>query len=182
MDKRCLGCIAALLLLLPLAAGGQSALAITSTPARVDGVFTDKEYSLVTEEAGMKLGLTWTADVLYIGLSAPTTGWAAVGVGSMRMDAAIIYMGYAVGQESQMKVQKGAGHRHADVDAGVPRQYAVKEAGGRTVLELALDASSAVAKNQAVLQLIIAMGGADSFSSMHRARSGVSIELAKAGQ
>jgi hypothetical protein len=145
----------------------------------VDGVFTDKEYSLVTEDAGMKLGLTWTADVLYIGLSAPTTGWAAAGIGSTRMDGAVIYIGYAVGQQSQMKVQKGAGHRHADLDAAAPRQYAVKEAGGRTVLELALDASTAIAKDQAALQLVIAMGGADSFTSMHRARVGVSIELAR---
>ena len=177
MKKRCLGCIA--ILLLPLAAGAQSALGISSTPARVDGVFTDKEYGLVTEDAGMKLGLTWTADVLYIGLSAPTTGWVAAGIGSTRMDGAVIYIGYAVGQESQMKIQKGAGHGHADLDAGAPRQYAVKEAGGRTVLELALDASTAIAKNQAALQLIIAMGGADSFSSVHRARAGVSVELAR---
>jgi hypothetical protein len=177
MEKRCLGSIAVLLLLLPLAAGAQSALGVTSTPARVDGVFTDKEYSLVTENAGMKLGLTWTADVLYIGLSAPTTGWVAAGIGSTRMDGAVIYIGYAVGQQSQLKVQKGAGHRHADLDAGAPREYAVKEVGGRTVLELALDASSAIAKNQATLQLVIAMGVADSFTSMHRARAGVSIEL-----
>ena len=179
MKKCCLGCIAVLLLLLPLAAGAQSSLGITSTPARVDGVFTDKEYSLVTEDAGMKLGLTWTADVLYIGLSAPTTGWTAAGIGSTRMDGAVIYIGYAVGQESQIKIQKGAGHRHADLDAGAPRQYAVKEAGGRTVLELALDASTAITKDQAALRLIIAMGGADSFSSVHRARAGVSIELAR---
>jgi hypothetical protein len=179
MDKRCLGCIAVLLLLFPLTAGAQSALGLTSTPARVDGVFTDKEYSLVTEDAGMKLGLTWTADVLYIGLSAPTTGWVAAGIGSMRMDGAVIYIGYAVGQESQLKVQEGAGHRHADLNADAPRGYAVKEAGGRTVLELALDASSAISKNQAVLQLVFAMGAADSFSSMHRARSSVSVGLAR---
>ncbi len=179
MKKRCLGCLTVLAFLVPLAAGAQSAMGISSTPARVDGVFTDKEYSVVTEDAGMKLGLTWTADVLFVGLSAPTNGWAAAGIGSTRMDGAVIYMGYAVGQESQMKVQKGAGHRHADLDARAPRQYAVKEAVGRTVLELALDASSAIAKDQAVLQLIIAMGGADSFTSMHRARAGVSIELTR---
>jgi hypothetical protein len=179
MKKRSLGCIAVLALLFPLAAGAQSALGITSSPARVDGVFTNKEYSLITEDAGMKLGLTRTADVLYVGLSAPTTGWVAVGIGSTRMDGAVIYIGYAVGQQSQLKVQKGTGHRHSDLDADAPREFAVKEAGGRTVLELALDATSAIAKDQSALQLIIAMGAADSFSSMHRARSGVSIELSK---
>jgi hypothetical protein len=47
------------------------------------------------------------------------------------------------------------------------------------VLELAFDASSAISKNQAVLQLVFAMGAADSFSSMHRARSSVSVGLAR---
>lgn len=179
MKNRCLACMAVLLLALPLAAAAQGALGVTTTSATVDGVFADKEYVLVTEAGGMKLGLTWTVDTLYVGLSAPTTGWAAAGIGSPKMDGALMYIGYATGDASQLKVQKGAGHRHEDLEAATPRKYAVKETGGRTVLELALDASKTVTKAQAALDLVLAMGGTDSFVSMHRARAGVSVPLAR---
>jgi hypothetical protein len=177
MKNRCLACVALLLLALPLAAGAQSALGVTTAAATVDGVFSDKEYTVAGEVNGMKLGLTRTADTLYVGLSAPTTGWVAAGVGAKYMDGAVIYIGYATADGSQLKVQKGAGHRHADLDADAPRKYAVKEAGGTTVLELALDVSAVIAKGQASLELIVASGGSDSFVSFHRARAGVTVAL-----
>lgn len=177
MKNRCLACTALLLLALPFAVTAQSALGITTAAASVDGVFSDKEYTVVGEVNGMKLGLARTADTLYVGMSAPTTGWVAAGVGQTWMDGSVIYIGYATADGSQLKVQKGAGHRHADLDADAPLKYAVKEADGRTVLELALDAATLISKGQASLDMIIAFGGSDSFVSYHRARAGVTVAL-----
>jgi len=180
MRSRLVSLLGILLMTVALAAGAQGpTLAVTAATAKIDGVFEDREYSLVTEAAGIKLGLTRTPDTLFIGLSAPTTGWVSVGLGSRTMDGAIMYIGYISGATTELKVQKGSGHRHADVDAGSPLRYAMKEAGGQTVLELALQASEVIAKGQNALELSVAMGSADSFVSMHRARASLTVALAQ---
>jgi hypothetical protein len=172
-------CLILLAVTFAVGAQGTPLLGITSAPVKVDGVFGDKEYSLVSEAAGMRLGLTRTADTLFVGLSAPTTGWVAAGLGSAKMDGAIMYVGFVTGDTTELKVQKGTGHRHADADASTPPQYAMKETGGQTVLEFAVKASSVIVKGQKTLDLVVAMGGADSFTSMHKARGGLSVELAE---
>ncbi len=181
MEDRVSLCIVALLLAAALSAEAQAGLTLGQTAAAVktDGVFADREYDLATEAAGMKLGLTWTADTLFVALSAPTTGWVALGLGSDRMDSALMYIGYVTGDEAAIKVQKGAGHRHADTDAGAPIGYGMKEANGQTVLELALKASALIAKGQKTLDVILAMGSTDSFASLHKARTSLSIELSQ---
>jgi hypothetical protein len=180
MKERLVPCLCAMLLAVTFTARAQSAptLGLTAAPVKVDGVFSDKEYSLVSEAAGMKLGLTWTADAVFVGLSAPTTGWVAVGLNSAKMDGAVMYVGYVTGNNTELKVQKGAGHRHADTDAAAPQEYAMKELDGRTVLEVALKTPGVIVKGQKTLDLLVAMGGADSFASMHKARASVSVGLA----
>jgi hypothetical protein len=179
MTKRTLLFACLLLPAVALTSGAQEArtLATTATPAKVDGVFADKEYSLVSESAGMKLGLTWTADGLFVGLSAPTAGWVAVGLGAAKMDGAIMYIGYVSGDETRLKVQKGAGHRHADLETNAPARYVMRETGGQTVLELALAPTGLIARGQKSLDVLVAMGGADSFVSFHKARAGFSVGL-----
>jgi hypothetical protein len=164
----------------PFAAVSQDVptLGLSTTPAKVDGVFGDKEYVLVTQAAGIKVGLTWTAETLYLAVSAPTTGWVAAGVGSAKMDGAVMYLGHAAGSSGEMKVQKGMGHRHADTESGAPLQYAVKEVSGSTVLELALP-SKLIAADQKTLELIFAMGTSDSFASFHKSRAAVTVDLAR---
>jgi len=181
MKQRLFPWLCVILLAVTFGAGAQgtSTLAVTAAPVKVDGLFGDKEYNLVSEAAGIKIGLTRTADTLFVGLSASTRGWVAAGLGSATMDAAIMYIGYVTGDAAELKVQEGTGHRHADTDAGSPSQYAMKEAGGRTVLELALKASGVIAKGQKILDVIVAMGGADSFTSMHKARASIGVELAQ---
>ena len=127
----------------------------------------------------MKLGLTRTGDTLYVALSAPTTGWVAIGIGSAKMDGAVMYIGYVTGNATELKVQKGAGHRHADAEADAPRQYAMTEKDGQTVLEIAVTSSAVIARGQKTLDLLVAMGATDSFVSMHKARASVTIGLAE---
>jgi len=181
MNGRTLLCTCGLLLGVALTAGAQSMpmLGISTQPAKVDGVIADGEYSLLTEAEGMKLGLAWTADALFVGLSAPTTGWVAVGLGGARMDGALIYIGYVTGNETRLKIQRGTAHRHADYETNAPAQYSMKEADGRTVLELALKPTGLITRGQKSLDIIVAMGGADSFVSFHKARASISVGLAR---
>jgi hypothetical protein len=172
--------VCVILLAVTFAAAAQAPkLSVVAAPVKVDGVFGEREYSLVSEAAGMKLGLTWTADTLFVGLSAPTAGWVAAGLGSTKMDGAVMYIGYVTGAATELKVQKGAGHRHADADVDAPTQYAMKETGNQTVLEFAVKSSAVIAKGQKTLDVVIAMGGADSFTSMHKARASLVVELAE---
>jgi hypothetical protein len=181
MTRRFAPFVAALLLAVPFAAGAQgtATLGITASSVKVDGLFGDKEYSLVREAAGMKLGITWTADILYLGFSAPTKGWVAVGLGSTKMDGALLYMGYITGHATELKVQRGSAHRHVDADEGPPALYAMKETGVRSVMEIALKAAGAISAGQRTLEIIIAMGAADSFVSLHKARASFTVELSR---
>ena len=180
MGKRTGFLVCGLLLAAAVASGAQgtATLGTTTTPAKVDGVFSDNEYSVTTEAAGIKVGLTLAGDTLYVGLSAPTTGWVAVGFGAAKMDGAVMYIGYVTGNETQLKVQKGAGHRHADLDAGAPRQYVIREKGGQTVLEIALEQTGLITRGQKSLDVLVAMGSTDSFVSYHKARAAITVALA----
>jgi hypothetical protein len=70
------------------------------------------------------------------------------GLGSAKMDGAIMHIGYGAGDETELKVQKGAGHRHANTETNAPALYAMKQAGGQTVLEHKARVSISVALAQ----------------------------------
>ncbi len=181
MNARTTFCAAVLFVVSAAVAVGQNSgtLRLTSALPKVDGVIGAKEYTLAVDAAGMQLGLSLSADTLFVALSAPTTGWVAVGLGSTRMDGAVMYIGFVGPDKDQLKVQQGTGHRHADMDTNSPQQYSLSESNGRTSMELALPASSFIAKGQKTLDLVVAMGGADSFVSMHKAKAGLTIGIAQ---
>jgi hypothetical protein len=144
----------------------------------VDGISAASEYPVGAEIKGMKLWLARTADTVYAAFSAPTTGWVAMGFGSPRMDGALMFLGFVSADgKSQLKIQKGAGHSHGDVESDALVQFAMKEEGSVTTLELALKASSVIGNGATDLPVIFAMGGADSFASLHRARGSQQVKL-----
>jgi hypothetical protein len=168
-------------LLTGFAAIGQTqtiSLPVSKQTPTIDGVSASSEYSTVAELDKMTLGLSRTADTLYVAVSGTTTGWVAVGFGSSKMDGSLIFIGF-VGSDGKatMKIQKGAGHSHGDVQSDALIQFAAKEDKGVTTLELALKASSVIAKGATDLPMIYAMGGADSFSSMMSFRGSVPVKL-----
>ena len=57
-----------------------------------------------------------------VAVSGQTSGWVAVGLGSPKMNDAVMYIGAADSGKGQLKVQKGAGHRHADAEDPGPEQ------------------------------------------------------------
>jgi hypothetical protein len=153
-------------------------LPVSKEAPSVDGVTAASEYPVGTEVGQMKLWLSRTADTLYAACSAQTTGWVAVGFGSPRMDGAVMFIGFVgTNGKSQLKIQKGAGHSHADVESDALVTFAMKEAAGVTTLELELKASSVIAKGATEMSVIFAMGAADSFLSPHRARGSQPVRL-----
>ncbi len=180
MRERAFVFTAVLLALLARAAFGQDkpvTLLRTSGKAQIDAVIAAGEYSLAIDLAKAKVSLLWTEDTLAIAVTAETKGWVAVGLGSRRMDQAVIFIGYVTGDQAQMKIQKGAGHSHGDLDLQAMSAYAVAEKGKKTTLELALKAPFFIAPDQTELDLIVAFGGSDSFSGYHRYRTPLNVAL-----
>jgi hypothetical protein len=153
-------------------------LPVTEAWVDVDGVTGATEYPVTAEVGKMKLRLSRDADTVFAALSGETTGWVAMGFGSSKMDGALMFIGFVSADgKAQLKIQKGAGHSHGDVESDALVQFAMKETGGVTTLELALKASRLIGKGATELPVIFAMGGADSFAALHRARASQQVKL-----
>jgi hypothetical protein len=153
-------------------------LPVSKEKPTIDGVVGATEYPVGTEVGKMKLWLSRTTDTLYAAFSAETTGWVAVGFGSPRMDGALMFIGFVSSDgKAQLKIQKGSGHTHGDLESDALVQFAMKEENGVTILELALKASSVIGKGATDLPVIFAMGGADNFFAPHQARGSQQVRL-----
>ena len=122
--------------------------------------------------------MTRTADALYVAVSANTTGWVAIGLGSTRMAGATIFIGYVSQGALQLKVHRGVAHTHTDMTSDVILLSAAKEEGGRTTIEMKLKPSAFTPANAKDIPAIVAFGGADSFVAMHVYRSPLTVSLA----
>jgi hypothetical protein len=176
-------CSLVLVLVGGLSFGQDKTLAVTTNATVVDGVVNPDEYSFSQDFGKLALYVNRTADALYIGAVGVTTGWVAVGLGSLRMDGSTIFMGF-VGADGkvQFKTQAGKGHQHMDADTTVADtiiSYAMKEAGGKTTLEIALKPTAYITQGQASLDLIWAEGAEDSFTPRHMSRGALSLTLAQ---
>ncbi len=154
-------------------------LSLTTTKPKVDGLISAKEYSLTADAPDMELNLSWTTDTLFAAVTGQTTGWVGIGFGTGQMDGSIIYMGYVSGGKTLVKVQEGSGHTHSDLSSNAPVSYAMKEANGKTTLEVALKASQFIAAGQTELDLVLAMGSSDSFAELHMSRYGAAVALTR---
>jgi hypothetical protein len=170
-----------------LAAAGfaqETTLAVGTAKPVADGVVKSGEYAFQKDFGKMQLYLSRTSDTLFIAAVGDTKGWIAVGLNSARMDGSTIFMGF-VGEDgkAQFKVQTGSGHRHSDPnDQAVLNSitsYAIKEAGGKTTLELALKAASFLKSGQEALDTIYAIGAQKSFSPYHIFRGSLKVSLAR---
>jgi hypothetical protein len=161
-------------------AQGQS-LAVTAGKPAVDGVVAADEYSYVKDYGRMKLYLSRTADTLYVAVVGNTTGWVSVGLGSLVMNDADIFIGYIADGKTQFKPQIGVGHGHRDPSdttlANTIVAYVMKQDAGKTVLEMQLKAAPYIVKDQSVLDLILAQSSSASFFAMHNFMSRDSIPL-----
>jgi hypothetical protein len=150
----------------------EKTLAVGGAEPVVDGIVTAGEYALQNDYGSMQISLSRSADTLYVGAVGRTQGWVAVGLNSLKMDGATIFMG-AVGEDGGVRfsAQTGSAHRHSEAkDESVSDSlvsYGVTEADGRTTLEIALKAGSYITDGQSSLDMIYAIGPADTFYASH---------------
>ena len=173
-----------LIVLTGAAAFGQArSLAITTNKTVVDGVVNPAEYSYSQDFGQLSLYVNRTADTLYVGVVGVTTGWVAIGLGSLKMDGSTIFMGFVTADgKVQFKTQAGSGHSHQDAEQAVANTVvssAMKETGGKTTLEIALKPAAYIKAGQSALQVIYAQGTEDSFTPRHMFRGAVSITVAQ---
>jgi hypothetical protein len=157
-------------------------LAVTTSKPVVDGVVNTNEYSFSQDFGQMTVYVNRTADTLSIAVVGATKGWVALGLGSLRMDGATIFMGFvdSAGKVS-FKPQAGQGHTHQDVGQDVQSTIissAMKEAGGKTTLEIALKPASYIKTGQKEIDIIYAQGNEDSFVPRHMYRGSLAVKLA----
>ena len=154
-----------------------AALAVTANKTSVDGVVHPEEYSFTKAFGPVTISANRTAGTLYLALTGTTSGWVALGLGSLKMNGATIFMGF-VGDDGKVQFtsQAGRGHSHNNVTAAVV-SYAVKTAGDTTTMEIALNANEYVKSGQTALQLIFAIGADKSFASYHSYRNSLSLTL-----
>ena len=97
------------------------------------------------------------------------------------MNGSTIFMGFVdANGKVQFKPQEGTGHRHVNAASSVEDSivsYQVKEAGGKTTLEIALKAADYIKSGQPTLDLIFAVGDDKSFTPYHSSRGSVSLKL-----
>jgi len=159
----------------------QGKLGTSTGKPSVDGVIQAGEYSYSQDfDQQMTLYASRTASTLYLAVVGNTGGWVAVGLGSPRMDGADIFMGYVKDGKVTFKPQLGKGHRHSDAPSDVADtlvSYAMKQAGGKTTLEVALKAGAYIKGGQSSLDDIFAMGDQASFTQYHSYRNATTLAL-----
>ncbi len=160
----------------------QARLAVSAKKPVVDGVVSPNEYTYSQDfDQQVSLSMSRTADTLYVAVVGATRGWVAFGLGSERMDGADIFIGY-IGADGKVsfRPQLGKGHRHGEAPAdiaGSVESSAMKEAGGKTTLEVALKAGTYIKSGQSALDVIFAIGDQKSFTPYHSYRGATSIAL-----
>jgi hypothetical protein len=174
--------LAVLLTGLSTMASAQEKLAMSSTKLVVDGVVTAGKYTY-THDFDHKLTLyaSRTADTLYFGVVAGTQGWVAIGLGSKKMDGSTIFMGFVdTDGKPSFKTELGKGKRHTDAPADVSAvvtSFSIKQAGGKTTLEVAVKADAFIKTGQSSLDVIYAMADERSFTKYHNYRGVTSLSL-----
>ena len=168
--------IATIALLLAGGVFAQATLTKSSSLPSVDGVIGASEYQYSGTANGIKINATLGSDdTLYLAVEAPSSGWAAVGIGGLVMNGSRLFLGATQDGKPAFLEQTGVGHSHTDATKNVTKKWAVKTSGEDTVLELSLPASAAITKGQ--LKAIFAYSKTASFTVRHSARGSLSFTI-----
>jgi len=157
---------AAMAIALVAAASAEGALSKSSSLPKADGVVSASEYQYTESAKGMKLGVTLGSDdMLYLAVEAPTSGWAAVGVGGLVMNGSRLMFGATQDGKPAFQEKLGKGHFYTDAKDQVVKSWSVKTSGNDTILELSLPASAALWKGK--INVTYAYSKAAKFESKH---------------
>lgn len=141
---------------------------ITSVQTPIaDGKVGLNEYALTSTHSNMILSYSFSSDrkTVYFALQAPTVGWVALGLGSLKMNGAFMVLGNVVDGKQTISEETGKGHSHKPNAEKILISSAVVENDVTTVLEFSLPADEYIKAN--ALKMILAYGKGDSFSSIH---------------
>ncbi len=154
-------------------------LAPSASVPSADGSLGASEYSHSGMYGDMTFAASLSADgkTLYVGLSAPSTGWVAVGLGSLKMNGAFMVLGYDDNGKTVISEEIGKGHGHKPNAVKVLSAGAVRESGGNTVLEFALPSAGYL--NEATLKILVAYGRRDNLTSIHAKYRAFELPLVK---
>jgi hypothetical protein len=175
MSKRAF--LVVLVLVVGAAIGFAQQLPISPSSVKLDGVIADKEHILTLPLGKMTVYLTRTADTVSMAISAPTTGWVALGFGSEKMDGARLFLGTVVDGNAALSQQRGSSHSHKPLADTLEVSFAMSEAKGSTTLEMAFRASDVIAAGQGELTILAAYGATDTITAYHKARDRVTVTL-----
>jgi hypothetical protein len=103
---------------------------------------------------------------LYVAVSASTTGWVGIGLGSVVMDGAHIFMGYVSGGKPVFSEQVGEGHSHHPTPISWADQGAVAAGDGVTTLEIHIPAARLLDAPKK-MGFIVAFSGSADLTTYH---------------
>lgn len=144
-----------------------------------DGIIASGEYRVLKTGSGISVGVTLSEDgsTLYLAVEAQTSGWVALGLGSLRMDGAYMVFGFDQGGKVTVSEQTGKGHGHRPNGERRILICSVREEGGVTTLEFSVPSEGLV--RGGILPVLGAYGSKDDLTSMHRRYFRVEIPVAK---
>ena len=136
---------------------------------KVDGTVAPGEYSRSLSLVDSAVTVSWQADQsggLFVAVAAPTTGWVGIGLGSVVMEGARIFMGYVKDGMPVFSEQIGVGHSHSPSPDRSADSFAVSERGGTTTIELHLPADK-VPRDGKKVDFIVAYAGSKDLTTFH---------------
>jgi len=148
----------------------------TSGTVVLDGTISESEYETVEVKNEFTIAARLSDDktTLYAAVKGPTTGWIALGLGTLKMNGSFMTLGYVADGKFSVSFERGKGYTHAPTPAP-GAEAVVSEIDGVTTLELSLPALSYV-KN-GMLQVIAASGTKDDFKTKHTRRAALELKL-----
>jgi len=135
----------------------------------VDGRVMPGEYSRSVSLLDGAVTVFWQADAsggLYVAVSAATTGWVGLGLGSVVMDGAHIFMGFVRNGTPVFSEQIGVGHSHSQSPEKSADSFAVGERDGTTTLEFHIPAGKVPLDGNRV-DFIVAYSGSADLTTFH---------------
>jgi len=135
----------------------------------VDGRVTPGEYSRSMSLLDGAVTVSWQTDIsggLYVAVSAATTGWVGLGLGSVVMDGAHIFMGFVRDGTPVFSEQLGTGHSHSQSPTRSADSFAVGLRDGITSLEFHLPADKVPLDGKKV-DFIVAYSGSADLTTFH---------------
>jgi hypothetical protein len=139
--------------------------------AIVDGKITAGEYAQSRETARKAMTVYWEWDAnggLTIALSAKSTGWVAIGLGSSFMSNAHMFLGFVDGTGKPVFVEQvGKGHSHSDASDLLADSHALASADGFGIMEFHINADQ-IKKSAKGIPFIVAYSTKADVRAMHK--------------